>query len=58
MAEAGSCRRNDHVYPARRDHRSVPQARLAMLSIRAEAFDSTGDKVLEFESAVMVKVDE
>jgi acyl dehydratase len=27
-----------------------------LLSIRAEAFDSTGDMVLEFESAVMVKV--
>ena len=27
-----------------------------LLNIRAEAFDSTGDKVLEFESAVMVKV--
>jgi len=29
-----------------------------MLSLRAEAFDSTGDKVLEFESAVLVKVGE
>ncbi len=28
-----------------------------LLSIRAEAFDSIGDKVLEFESAVMVKVE-
>lgn len=28
-----------------------------MLSLRAEAFDSTGDKVLEFESAVLVKVE-
>src|SRR5262245_61515253 len=27
-----------------------------LLSIRAEAFDSTGDMVLEFESTVMVKV--
>jgi acyl dehydratase len=27
-----------------------------LLSIRAEAFDSTGDKVLEFESAVLVQV--
>lgn len=27
-----------------------------LLSIRAEAFDSTGDKVIEFESAVLVKV--
>lgn len=26
-----------------------------MLSVRAEAFDSTGDKVIEFESAVLVK---
>ncbi|WP_027058506.1 MaoC family dehydratase [Mesorhizobium loti] len=29
-----------------------------MLALRAEAFDSTGDKVLEFESAVLVKVGE
>jgi acyl dehydratase len=28
-----------------------------MLSLRAEAFDSTGDKVLEFDSAVLVKVE-
>lgn len=28
-----------------------------MLSLSAEAFDSTGDKVLEFESAVLVKVE-
>jgi len=28
-----------------------------LVSIVAEAFDSTGDKVLEFESAVLVKVD-
>lgn len=27
-----------------------------LLTIRAEAFDSTGDKVIEFESAVLVKV--
>lgn len=27
-----------------------------VLSLRAEAFDSTGDKVLEFESAVLVKM--
>ena len=27
-----------------------------LLSIRCEAFDSTGDKVLEFDSAVLVKV--
>jgi acyl dehydratase len=27
-----------------------------LLTLRAEAFDSTGDKVLEFESAVLVKV--
>ena len=26
-----------------------------LLSIRAEAFDSTGDKVIEFESAVLVR---
>jgi acyl dehydratase len=26
-----------------------------LLTLRAEAFDSTGDKVLEFESAVLVK---
>ncbi|TPM32889.1 MaoC family dehydratase [Mesorhizobium sp. B2-3-4] len=29
-----------------------------LLSLRSEAFDSTGDKVLEFESAVLVKVGE
>ena len=28
-----------------------------LLNVRAEAFNSTGDKVLEFESAVMVKVE-
>ncbi|BAV47339.1 MaoC family dehydratase [Mesorhizobium sp. 113-1-2] len=28
-----------------------------MLSLRAEAFDSAGDKVLEFDSAVLVKVE-
>lgn len=28
-----------------------------LLSLRSEAFDSTGDKVLEFESAVLVKVE-
>jgi acyl dehydratase len=28
-----------------------------LVTIRADAFDSTGDKVLEFESAVLVKVD-
>ncbi|WP_137932450.1 MaoC family dehydratase [Mesorhizobium comanense] len=28
-----------------------------LLTLRADAFDSTGDKVLEFESAVLVKVD-
>lgn len=28
-----------------------------VLTLRAEAFDSTGDKVLEFESAVLVKAD-
>ncbi|PTE09809.1 MaoC family dehydratase [Mesorhizobium helmanticense] len=27
-----------------------------LLSLRCEAFDSTGDKVLEFDSAVLVKV--
>jgi acyl dehydratase len=27
-----------------------------LLTLRSEAFDSTGDKVLEFESAVLVKV--
>jgi acyl dehydratase len=26
-----------------------------LMSVRAEAFDSTGDKVIEFESAVLVK---
>ena len=26
-----------------------------LVSVRAEAFDSTGDKVIEFESAVLVK---
>ena len=28
-----------------------------LLTIRAEAFDSTGDKVIEFENAVLVKVE-
>ena len=28
-----------------------------LLTIRSEAFDSTGDKVIEFESAVLVQVD-
>ncbi|MBZ9853416.1 MaoC family dehydratase [Mesorhizobium sp. CA13] len=28
-----------------------------ILTLRSEAFDSTGDKVLEFESAVLVKVE-
>jgi acyl dehydratase len=28
-----------------------------LMSVRAEAFDSTGDKVIEFESAVMVKAE-
>jgi acyl dehydratase len=28
-----------------------------LMSVRAEAFDSTGDKVIEFESAVLVKVE-
>lgn len=28
-----------------------------LLALRSEAFDSTGDKVLEFESAVLVKVE-
>ncbi|NGN41356.1 MaoC family dehydratase [Mesorhizobium sp. CGMCC 1.15528] len=28
-----------------------------LVTIRADAFDSTGDKVLEFESAVLVKAD-
>jgi acyl dehydratase len=27
-----------------------------LVSVRAEAFDSTGDKVIEFESAVLLKV--
>ena len=27
-----------------------------MLTMRAEGFDSTGDKVIEFDSAVLVKV--
>ena len=27
-----------------------------VLTLRSEAFDSTGDKVIEFESAVLVKV--
>jgi len=29
-----------------------------LLALRSEAFDSAGDKVLEFESAVLVKVGE
>jgi acyl dehydratase len=28
-----------------------------ILTLRSEAFDSTGDKVLEFESAVLVKTE-
>ncbi len=28
-----------------------------LLTLRSEAFDSTGDKVIEFESAVLVKAD-
>ena len=28
-----------------------------LLTIRSEAFDSTGDKVIEFEGAVLVQVD-
>ena len=28
-----------------------------LMSVRAEAFDSTGDKVIEFESAVLVKAE-
>lgn len=39
------------------DHRAVAsRPGWRMLSIRCEAFDSTGDKVLEFDSAVLVKV--
>jgi acyl dehydratase len=38
-------------------HRSISsRPGWRMLTIRAEAFDSTGDKVLEFESAVLVKM--
>jgi acyl dehydratase len=39
-------------------HRPVAsRAGWRLLTIRADAFDSTGDKVLEFESAVLVKAD-
>ncbi len=40
------------------DHRAMasrPGWRL--LTVRAEGFDSTGDKVIEFDSAVLVRVD-
>jgi len=40
------------------DHRAVASRRgWRMLAIQAEAFDSTGDKVIEFDSAVLVKVE-
>ena len=38
-----------------RSHASRPGWRI--LSLRAEAFDSTGDKVLEFDSAVLVQTE-
>ena len=39
------------------DHRSLAsRPGWRMLSMRAEGFDSTGDKVIEFDSAVLVKV--
>ncbi|MCV3207046.1 MaoC family dehydratase [Mesorhizobium sp. YC-39] len=34
----------------------VSRAGWRMLSLRCEAFDTTGDKVIEFDSAVLVKV--
>jgi acyl dehydratase len=38
-------------------HRPIASRRgWRLLTLRADAFDSTGDKVLEFESAVLVKV--
>ena len=58
MAEAGLCRRDGPLHP----HLARPsRARLAaegwrLLSMRAEGFNSTGDKVIEFDSAVLVKV--
>jgi len=40
------------------DHRPIlSRPGWRMLSIRAEAYDSTGDKVIEFESSVLVKVE-
>jgi acyl dehydratase len=39
------------------DHRAlVSRPGWRVLSMRAEGFDSTGDKVIEFDSAVLVKV--
>ncbi|UVK40951.1 MaoC family dehydratase [Mesorhizobium sp. AR10] len=35
----------------------VSRAGWRVLSLRAEAFDSTGEKVIEFESAVLVRVE-
>jgi len=39
------------------DHRALAKREgWRLLSMRAEGFDSTGDKVIEFDSAVLVKV--
>ena len=52
---AGEAIRFTRTCLAHRPVASRPGWRL--LTIRAEAFDSTGDKVIEFENAVLVKVE-
>lgn len=52
---AGETIRFTRTCLAHRPMASRPGWRL--LTIRAEAFDSTGDKVIEFENAVLVKVE-
>jgi acyl dehydratase len=40
------------------NHRPVAsRAGWSLLTIRAEAFDSTGDKVIEFDTSVLVQVE-
>ena len=59
MAEAGLCRRNRHLHAhsASRHRPIASRPGWRLLTLRAEGFDSTGDKVLEFDSAVLVKVE-
>lgn len=52
---AGETVRFTRTCLAQRPMASRPGWRL--LSVRAEAFDSTGDKVMEFDSSVLVKVE-